>query len=48
MVFIRDNKPKFCAGHKAAAVTMRTSVTACKTRTNVLVIVAGWKKEAVP
>jgi len=48
MVFIRDNKPKFFAGHEAAAVTMRTSVTVCMTRTNVLVIVAGWKKEAAP
>lgn len=48
MILIRDNKPKFLAGHKAAAVTMRTSVTVRMTRTNVLVIVAGWKKEAAP
>ena len=48
MFLSRDNKPKFLAGLKAAAVTMRTRVTACMTRTNVPVIVADWKKEAAP
>jgi len=48
MFLSRDNKPKFLAGREAAAVTMRTSVTVRMTRTNVPVIVAGWKKEAAP
>lgn len=48
MILSRDNKPKFFTGLKAAAVTMRTRVTACMTRTTVPVIVAGWKKEAAP
>jgi hypothetical protein len=48
MNLIRDNKPKFFAGHKMATVAVRTSLTACVTRTNVLVIVAGWKKEVAP
>jgi hypothetical protein len=48
MILIRDNKPKFFAGHKVATVAVRTSLTARMTRTNVLVVVAGWKKEAAP
>lgn len=48
MILSRDNKPKFLAGHKAAAVTMRMGVTVCMTRTNVPVTVTGWKKEAAP
>ena len=48
MILIRDNKPKFLAGHKMAPVTMRTNLTVRMTRTNVLVVVAGWKKEAAP
>ena len=48
MILIRDNKPKFFAGHKMVAVAVRTSLTARVTRTNVLVIVTGWEKEAAP
>ena len=48
MILIRNNKPKFLAGHKMAPVTMRTNLTVRMTRTNVLVVVAGWKKEAAP
>jgi len=48
MILIRDNKPKFLAGHKMAAAAMRASLLARTTRTTVLVIVAGWKKEAAP
>ena len=48
MVLIRDNKPKLLAGHQVAPVAMRTSLTARMTRTIVLVVVAGWKKEAAP
>ena len=48
MILIRDNKPKFFAGHKMAMVAVRTRLTARMTRTNVLVVVAGWKKEAAP
>lgn len=48
MSLFRDNKPKFLAGHKVAAVAVRTRLMACITRTNVLVIVAGWRKEATP
>jgi len=48
MILSRDNKPKFFAGHKAVAETMRTSIPAWMTRTNTLVIVADWKKEAAP
>lgn len=48
MILFRDNKPKFSMSHKVAAVAMRTSLTACVIRTKVLVIVAGWRKEAAP
>jgi hypothetical protein len=48
MILSRDNKPKFLAGHMAAAATMRTRVTACMTGTYVPVIVAVRKKEAAP
>jgi len=48
MTLSRDNKPKFFAGHKAAAETTRTNVTVRMTMTNVPVVVADWKKEAAP
>ena len=48
MILIRDNKPKLLAGHQVAPVAMRTRLMARMTRTNVLVVVAGWQKEAAP
>jgi hypothetical protein len=48
MILIRDNEPKLLGGHKMAPVAMRTRLMARMTRTNVLVVVAGWKKEAAP
>ncbi len=48
MILIRDNKPRFLAGREMAAVAMRTSFLGLAARTTVVVIVAGWKKEAAP
>ncbi|MBN2317380.1 MAG: hypothetical protein JXM79_25880 [Sedimentisphaerales bacterium] len=48
MILIRDNKPRFLAGHKMAAVAMRTRLLDLAARTTMVVIVAGWKKEAAP
>lgn len=48
MILIRDNKPKLLAGHKMAAVAMRTRLLGLAARTAVVVIVAGLKKEAAP
>ena len=48
MILFRDNKPEHSMSHDMAVVAMRTSLTACVIRTKVLVIVAGWRKEAAP
>ncbi len=48
MIRFRDNKPRFLAGHKMAAVAVRMSLLGLTARTTVVVIVAGWKKEAAP
>lgn len=48
MSLFRDNKPKRSMSHEMAAAALRTRLMACMTRTNVRVIVAGWKKEAAP
>lgn len=49
MILIRENKPRFFAGHKMAAVAMRTRLLGLTARTTVVIIVAsGWKKEAAP
>jgi len=48
MILFRDNQLKRLAGHKMVAMAVRPSLSACVTRTKVLVIVAGWRKEAAP
>jgi hypothetical protein len=48
MILFRDNKPKRMMSHVVAAVAVRPGLTVCVTRTKLLVIVAGWRKEAAP
>jgi hypothetical protein len=48
MILFRDNKLKRMASHDVAVAAMRPSLTARVIRTKLLVIVAGWRKEAAP
>ena len=48
MILFRDNKPKRMMSHDVVGVAMRPSLTARVARTKLLVIVAGWRKEAAP
>lgn len=48
MVQIRGNKQKQLARHAVTTAFLRPSLSACATRTCLVIMLVAWRKEAAP